>query len=98
MKHPIDHIQWVNVNELHFNNYNPNVVQDPEMQLLKHSLLVDGWLQPILVRLNDDKVLEVVDGFHRATLAKVSPELHERDGGMVPIAILNKTRAEGMVT
>lgn len=47
--HPIDNVQWVDVDLLDANDYNPNVVIGPELKLIKLSLLSQGWIQPVLV-------------------------------------------------
>lgn len=96
MKHPIDNVTWVHVDLLISNSYNPNSVMTAEMKLLERSLLATKWVQPILVISLDD--LTIVDGFHRATLAKTSAALQKRDGGLVPVAPLNISRAEAIIT
>ena len=68
MKHPIESIQWVDVDVLQSNNYNPNVVQAQEFKLLEFSILKNGWIQPILITPD----YTIIDGFHRATLAKTT--------------------------
>jgi ParB-like chromosome segregation protein Spo0J len=95
VRHPIDRIIWVHANTLIANDYNPNIIQGAEMTLLEHNLIVLGWTQPILTRA--DNAPEIVDGFHRATLAKTSAALHKRDGGMVPISALNVSRQQAIV-
>jgi hypothetical protein len=47
--HPISNIQWLPVDGLSANDWNPNVVITPEFKLLRTSLLKSGWIQPILV-------------------------------------------------
>lgn len=71
MKHPIDSIEWIDAELLTANDYNPNVVLRHEFRLLEHSLLKNGWIQPILV--TQDNV--IIDGFHRVTLAKTSKKV-----------------------
>ena len=73
--------------------YNPNVVFTKEIQLLKLSLLKQGWIQPILV--TQDYV--IIDGFHRATLAKTEKDLREMTGGKVPVVIMNLSEPERML-
>lgn len=93
MSNPIDDIKWLSVKELKANNYNPNVVIGPELRLLEHSILTSGWIQPILV----DRLLNIIDGFHRWSLAGMSAALLARDGGCVPVCVLDLGRAEAMV-
>lgn len=56
----------VPVEKVHYNEYNPNGVAPPEMRLLKHSIIEDGYTQPIVVVYDEenDKYI-VVDGAHR---------------------------------
>lgn len=47
---PVSRVKWVLRDLVQANAYNPNHVAPPELRLLKISLLVDGWTQPIVVR------------------------------------------------
>lgn len=78
-KQPISRVRWVHRDGLSPNDYNPNKVAPPEMELLITSILEDGWTQPI-VTLPDGTI---VDGFHRYTVSG-DKRLMERFGGMVP--------------
>lgn len=53
------------------NNYNPNKVAKPEMELLYKSIYEDGLTMPV-VTFYDDKIDKyvIVDGFHRYTIVK----------------------------
>lgn len=90
---PISNVEWVDVEKLSANDYNPNVVYSKEMELLKFSLLRQGWIQPILV--TQDFV--IIDGFHRASLAKADKEVAAMTGGKVPVVIMQLTEAERML-
>lgn len=90
MSHPIDNIVWMQASKLRGNDYNPNVVHNPELRLLEHSLLATGWIQPILINPNNI----IIDGFHRASLARDSKRLKARDDGLCPCAILDVSDAE----
>lgn len=51
------------------NDYNPNAVASPEMDLLEHSIREDGVTQPVVTFYDADADLYVVvDGFHRYTV------------------------------
>lgn len=90
---PISRIEWKPVDELSANDYNPNVVYNSEMKLLKFSLLKQGWIQPILV--TKDGV--IIDGFHRSTLAKVDDEVRAMTGGLVPCVVMELSEPERML-
>jgi hypothetical protein len=93
MREPVDHIEWADASTLVANHYNPNVVHYQELGLLEHSILKNGWIQPILV--NGDRV--IIDGFHRWTLATKSPRLREKYDGKVPIATIPITLPAAMM-
>ena len=40
---PVDFVKWVKADDVYANDYNPNSVAPPEMQLLAHSIMVDGY-------------------------------------------------------
>lgn len=58
--------ELVPIEKVQYNEYNPNNVAPPEMKLLKHSIVEDGYTQPIVV-IHDEKsdTYIVVDGAHR---------------------------------
>lgn len=90
---PISNVEWVDVEKLSANDYNPNVVFSKEMELLKFSLLRQGWIQPILV--TQDFV--IIDGFHRASLAKADKQVAAMTDGKVPVVIMQLTDPERML-
>ena len=63
---PVLNVKLVDIEKVVANDYNPNKVAPPEMQLLKHSIEEDGYTQPIVTYYDskNDKYI-VVDGFHR---------------------------------
>lgn len=88
---PIDFVRWVPTDSVHANDYNPNSVAPPEMVLLEHSIEHDGFTQPVVGWVDADDTYEVVDGFHRTTVAKRSDAVRARLQGFMPIvAIQNK--------
>lgn len=90
---PIDNITWRHVDELDHNDYNPNVVMTAELRLIEHSILVTGWLQPILTTPDGT----IIDGFHRYMLSRESTALRERYAGRVPCVVLDLSRPEAML-
>jgi len=80
---PVDFVKWVKADEVVANEYNPNKVAPPEMELLEISIMNDGYTQPI-VTWPRDGVSEVVDGFHRSRVGKESKLVGERINGYLP--------------
>ena len=83
-KQPVSKVVWIHRDELRPNDYNPNKVAPPELELLVISILEDGWTQPI-VTLPD---MTIVDGFHRYTVS-ADPRLIARFKGMVPVVMVD---------
>ena len=90
---PISNVEWIDVELLEANDYNPNVVFTNELKLLKFSLLRQGWIQPVLVCRNNDRYT-IIDGFHRSSLVKTDKEVNEFTNGKVPVVILDINVAE----
>lgn len=76
------------------NNYNPNKVAKPEMELLYKSILEDGLTMPV-VTFYDDKIDKyvIVDGFHRYTIVK---EYFKSD--VVAISVIDKDIKQRMAS
>lgn len=90
---PVDCVIWVPKDEVVANNYNPNSVAPPEMQLLETSIIQDGYTQPI-VGYSRDNIYEVVDGFHRNRVGKESKEVTARIHGYLPVTVINQDRQD----
>ena len=90
---PVDCVQWVKEELVIANDYNPNTVAPPEMELLHTSIQEDGYTQPIVVYQHDG-IYEVVDGFHRNRVGKEYKDIHDRIHGYLPITIINDDRHE----
>lgn len=86
---PVDCVLWVKNDKVVANDYNPNKVAPPEMELLEVSIMNDGYTQPIVTWPKDDKV-EVIDGFHRSRVGKESLIVNERVFGYLPTVIIRK--------
>jgi ParB-like chromosome segregation protein Spo0J len=91
---PVDCVLWVPCDEVIANDYNPNKVAPPEMELLEVSILNDGYTQPIVSWKdpNTNKI-EVVDGFHRNRVGKESKIVRHRVKGYLPIVDIRKEQA-----
>lgn len=88
---PVDCVLWKNGDNVVANDYNPNKVAPPEMELLKVSILEDGYTQPI-VAFNVDNQIEVVDGFHRNRVGKECEEVKNRIKGYLPIVFIRQLK------
>jgi ParB-like chromosome segregation protein Spo0J len=88
---PIDLVRWVPIEKVEANDYNPNSVAKVEMQLLYTSILHDGYTQPVVTIYDEtrDKYV-IVDGFHRYFTCKSSPDILERNRGMLPVVVIDK--------
>jgi ParB-like chromosome segregation protein Spo0J len=93
MSDPISNIEWRDAATLNANNYNPNIVFTPELRLLERSILLTGWIQPILITPDGT----IIDGFHRSRLALDSVAVKARYGGKVPCAVIEVSRDKAMI-
>lgn len=90
---PVECVQWVKSDLVIANDYNPNSVAPPEMQLLHTSIQEDGYTQPIVVWQHDG-IYEVVDGFHRNRVGKEYDDIKERIHGYLPVVVINNDRED----
>lgn len=90
---PVDCVQWVPMDQVVANDYNPNTVAPPEMKLLELSVKEDGYTQPI-VTWSRDGINEVVDGFHRNRVGRESSIVKKRIKGYLPVVVINEGRSE----
>lgn len=81
---PVDFVKWVPAKVVHANDYNPNSVAPPEMELLHTSISADGYTQPIVGNQEDDRIV-VVDGFHRHRVGKEYPDINARIHNYLPV-------------
>lgn len=89
--HPIAHLQWVPLEKVEANDYNPNSVAKNEMELLYTSIKHDGYTQPIVTIYDKDRdKYVIVDGFHRHLVMKTREDIRESTGGLLPIVVLRK--------
>lgn len=89
---PVDCVRWVKNTEVHANDYNPNSVAPPEMKLLEHSIMCDGYTQPIVTWPNNG--IEVIDGFHRHRVGKESEAVNTRVHGYLPVVIIKPSQQD----
>lgn len=91
---PVDHVEWVKADTVHANDYNPNSVAPPEMELLRLSIASDGYTQPIVTMPADDGDREVIDGFHRNRVGKECDDIQARVHGYLPVVTIRTDRRD----
>ena len=99
---PVDLVRWVPAPTVHGNNYNPNSVAPPEMELLRVSIMADGYTQPIVTDLDEDETSRtVIDGFHRNRVGKECADVAARIQGYLPVVQIKtdrKSRSDKMAS
>jgi ParB-like chromosome segregation protein Spo0J len=99
MKSPVYNVIAVSVEKIQANAYNPNSVASPEMKLLYQSILNDGYTMPIVCYyLADTDKYEIVDGFHRYTIINKHKDIYEREGGKLPVVVIEKDISNRMAS
>lgn len=91
---PVDFVRWVKNETVHANDYNPNSVAPPEMELLRLSIANDGYTQPIVSMANDDGSREVIDGFHRNRVGKECADIQQRVHGYLPVVTIRESQQD----
>lgn len=90
-KSPVYNVKAVPIEKIVANTYNPNAVAPPEMRLLYDSIKEDGYTMPIVCyydKENDNYV--IVDGFHRYRVMMEHQDIREREGGLIPVSVIDK--------
>jgi ParB-like chromosome segregation protein Spo0J len=90
---PVDCVLWVKNDKVIANDYNPNTVAPPEMELLKVSIGSDGYTQPIVTSA-ENNAYTVIDGFHRTRVGKECKEITERVHGYLPVTTIRADRED----
>ncbi|HEY2023158.1 ParB/RepB/Spo0J family partition protein, partial [Paraburkholderia sp.] len=89
---PVDFVKWVKNDSVYANDYNPNSVAPPEMELLRVSIEADGYTQPIVGMPDSDGQHEVIDGFHRHRVGKDAPDIRARVHGYLPLVMIKQSQ------
>lgn len=90
-KSPVYNVQSVPIDMVTANDYNPNAVAPPEMELLETSIWEDGYTQPVVVVWDPERQkYVVVDGFHRFLTLCNSERIRAREGERLPVVVLSK--------
>jgi ParB-like chromosome segregation protein Spo0J len=87
--HPVSRVRWVPSEQVAANDYNPNSVAPPEMELLQISIEQDGYTQPIVTWQTGPERYEVIDGFHRYRVGVERLKLSH-----LPIVVANDDRTD----
>lgn len=90
---PVDCVKWVKSSDVIANDYNPNSVAPPEMELLRVSIMADGYTQPIVTN-NEDGSFIVIDGFHRNRVGRECDDVRARVHGYLPVVQIRSTQAD----
>ena len=90
---PVDFVEWVAIDEVHANDYNPNSVAPPEMDLLRLSIMADGYTQPIVTN-REDEGRVVIDGFHRNRVGRECEDVADRIKGYLPVVQIRTERTD----
>jgi ParB-like chromosome segregation protein Spo0J len=90
---PVDYVEWVPAPVVTANDYNPNSVAPPEMDLLRLSIAADGFTQPIVTNEEGESRI-VIDGFHRHRVGKEVEEVNDRLHGYLPVVQIRGERAD----
>jgi ParB-like chromosome segregation protein Spo0J len=90
---PVDCVLWKLAETVEANDYNPNSVAPPEMELLRLSIMADGYTQPIVAHTDDHQTI-VVDGFHRTRVGKECKDVQERVQGYLPVVCIRVEQSD----
>lgn len=90
---PVDCVLWQKQDQVLANDYNPNSVAPPEMELLHTSISHDGYTQPIVTNL-EDGLYVVIDGFHRNRVAREYEDIQERIQGYLPVVQIRDSQTD----
>lgn len=98
-KSPVYHVIAVPIEKIKPNTYNPNAVAPPEMKLLYDSIKADGYTMPIVCYYNKEAdVYIIVDGFHRYRIMLENSDIYQREKGLLPVSVINKSLDQRMAS
>lgn len=95
---PVYQVKAVEIERLRANAYNPNHTQPRELKLLYQSIKEDGYTQPVVCYELENGDYEIVDGFHRFLIMKTHKDIYEREGGKLPVVVIDKPLSERMAS
>ncbi len=89
---PVYGIIAVPIDKIEANTYNPNSVAPPEFNLLYESIKQDGYTMPIVCYHDKERdKYVIVDGFHRYRIMLEHKDIYLREGGMLPVSVIDKS-------
>ena len=98
-KSPAYQVIPVPIEKIAANDYNPNAVAPPEMRLLDDSIKEDGYTMPIVCYYSKEQdQYIIVDGFHRYRIMKDHKDIYEREHGMLPVTVIEKSLSNRMAS
>ena len=89
LTNPLSTLRWVDRNQVKPNDYNPNRVSRQNLELLKQSILTNGWTLPIVVRPD----MTIIDSFHRWTVAGEEPLCSMLEGKIPVVTVRHEDKA-----
>jgi ParB-like chromosome segregation protein Spo0J len=96
---PVNFVRWIPIEKVHANDYNPNSVAKNEMRLLYVSISHDGYTQPIVTVYDHEKdQYVIVDGFHRYTTMRLNKDIADRNNGLLPVVVIEKSINDRMAS
>lgn len=99
MKSPVYNVRAVPLEKVRANSYNPNAVAPPEMELLETSIWEDGYTMPVVCYyVESEDIYEIVDGYHRFTVLMTSARIRDREGGLLPVVVIEKDESNRMAS
>ena len=98
-KSPVYGVRAVPIEKIRPNEYNPNSVAPPEMRLLYDSIKQDGYTMPIVCVYDaEHDEYHIVDGFHLYRIMLDYRDIYDREGGMMPVSVIDKPIDERMAS
>lgn len=92
MAAPLSTLMWVGRDMVKPNGYNPNRVSKQNLELLKQSILANGWTLPIVTASD----YTIIDGYHRWTVAGEEPLVSMLDGKVPVVIVEHEDKAGNM--
>lgn len=82
------------VNSIKAPKWGATSILKPDKSLLRLSMVESGWLQPIVVRMED---MTIIDGYHRWIIAQEDEKFAKRHGDWVPVVFHDVDEIDAMI-